>query len=144
MRMDKSMKIKKFFLIISIILVPFVNGCASITSSSKQNVSIETHSPQGNLIKNCECKISNDKGDWLVSAPNSVSVEKSAKNLQVECKKKGYKTTIIHKKSHTSPAMLANMILPGGTIGALIDHKKGTAYIYPNVIDVVMEPQSRS
>lgn len=123
----------------STLMLPLLNGCASLTCSETQTVAIQTLNTEGSIVDNCQCKLSNDRGKWQVSTPNTVLVHKSSKDLEIVCEKPGFKSRFIKSKSHPSPAMLANLILPGGTIGAIIDHKKGTAYIYPNTIRVIME-----
>lgn len=129
----------------TIFIIPFVfsiallTGCATITTPPQQKINIKTETPKGQIIKGCQCELKNNKGEWQAVSPNMVSVQRSAGDLEIKCSKKGYRSGYIKTRSKASPAMMANMILPGGTIGSIIDHKKGTGYNYPKTIKVVLE-----
>lgn len=131
-------------IIISLILAnTLLSACATITTGERQSLEIETKNKEGKMIQNCQCELINDKGKWSLSTPNSVLVHKSSKEIKISCKKEGYQTSELKIKSHTGPAMMANMIIPGGSIGALIDHSRGSAYLYPKLVQVIMEPVSQ-
>jgi hypothetical protein len=44
-------------------------------------------------ITGAKCVLSNDKGSWTVTAPDTVHVVRSKSNLAVECSKDGYAPT---------------------------------------------------
>ena len=101
-------------------------GCASITQSEMQRVSV-TASNEGKAIKDADCSLTNDKGSWNVKAPGQVDVRKSGENLSVVCKKEGLIDGLLTAVSRAAGSMFGNIIFGGG-IGALIDHNKGTGY----------------
>lgn len=41
-------------------------------------------------VASTKCTLSNDKGDWSVTAPDTVSVRRSSGDLKVHCEKPGY------------------------------------------------------
>lgn len=113
-----------------------VGGCASITQSETQRVSV-TASHEGKALKDADCALTNDRGTWTVKAPAQVDVRKSGENLSVVCKKEGFVDGLLTAASRAAGSMFGNIIFGGG-IGALIDHNKGTGYDYPDVMPVQM------
>jgi hypothetical protein len=117
-------------------LLFLVSGCASITQSEMQRVSV-TASHDGKALKDADCALTNDRGTWTVKAPAQVDVRKSGENISVVCKKEGFVDGLLTAVSRAAGSMFGNIIFGGG-IGALIDHNKGTGYDYPDVMPVQM------
>ncbi len=113
------------------------SGCASITGSEIQNVALSANSEQGVPLEKAECELKNDKGQWKASTPGFVSIQRSAEDLLVTCRKDGEKEGFLRAISRAAAGMFGNIIFGGG-IGALIDHNKGTGYNYPDTLVVVM------
>jgi len=111
-------------------------GCASITGSSDQTISVEACENAGQ-VSGAMCELDNDKGKWFVSAPGSTRIARSNENLIVTCKKEGLKPGTMTVESSTKGSMAGN-ILFGGIIGVIIDHNSGAAYEYPTLIQVLM------
>lgn len=122
--------------VVTAALVLLVSGCASITQSEMQRVSI-TATHDGKAVQDAECSLTNDKGTWTAKAPTQVDVHKSGENLSVVCKKAGFVDGLLSAVSRAAGSMFGNIIFGGG-IGALIDHNKGTGYDYPNSLPVQM------
>lgn len=112
------------------------SGCASITQSELQRLSV-TAAQDGKPIKDTECSLTNDRGTWNVKAPGQVDVRKSGENLSVVCKKEGLVDGLLTAVSRAAGSMFGNIIFGGG-IGALIDHNKGVGYDYPTNLPVEM------
>lgn len=110
-------------------------GCSSITQSEMQSVSL-TATYEGKPVE-AECKLNNDKGNWIARSPSNVAVRKSNEDLEVACKKEGMPDGILKAISRAAGSMFGNIIFGGG-IGAMIDHSKGTGYDYPNQLPVRM------
>ncbi len=124
----------KKILSISILVTtfPLLTSCASIVNGTNQSVAVNT-----TPTKNAMCTLTNDKGKWYVNqTPGSVTVHRSYKDLIVDCKKgnKEAKETI---PSKTKGMVFGNAIF-GGVIGAGIDVADGSAYDYPENIQVPM------
>ena len=111
-------------------------GCSSITGSSNQSVSVVTRESVGREITGASCELSNNKGKWFVTTPGSTTIHRSNDDLQVICRKEGYDPGKVAVVSETKGSMFGNIIFGGG-IGAVIDHNNGSAYEYPNFIDVM-------
>lgn len=113
-----------------------VTGCASITGSKLQPVSVQT--VQDNKeVAGIGCTLTNDAGKWFVTTPGSVTVQKSTGDLSVDCAKDtnmaGHETVV--SKSNT--AVWGN-IIAGGGIGYIIDRNTGAGFDYPNSITVIL------
>ena len=112
------------------------SGCASMTGSSDQTISVEARSNEGQ-VSGAMCELDNDKGKWFVSAPGSTRISRSNEDLIVTCKRDGLMPGIVTVESTTKGSMAGNILL-GGFIGAIIDHNTGAAYQYPTLIQVMM------
>ena len=68
------------------VIFSFLTGCASITESKNQSMSVSTGDVTGAM-----CTLSNSKGSYYVnSTPGSVMVRNACDQLTVTCKKDGY------------------------------------------------------
>lgn len=112
-------------------------GCASVTGSPNQNVSIQTREVSGKEVKGASCELTNNKGKWFLTTPGSVGIHRSNDDLQVTCTRDDFEPGRLAVVSDTKGSMWGNIILGGG-IGAIVDHNNGTAYEYPSFIQVVM------
>lgn len=112
-------------------------GCASITSDSTQLVRVDALDEEGDVVADAACLLRNDKGEHNVKAGQHAQVNKSAKNLNITCvagerDDEATGTAI----SRAGAGMFGNIIFGGG-VGAIIDHNRGTAYNYPEWVQVV-------
>ncbi len=115
----------------------FFTGCASVTGSPTQNVSIHAHDQTGDEVKGARCTLSNNKGRWNLDTPGFTTVQKSNQDMQVNCTKDGMESGNQAVASETLGSMYGNIIIGGG-IGALIDHSSGAAYEYPAMVRILM------
>jgi len=133
------MNIAKSFLILTL---PFTFiGCASITGTTSQNISI-TSKDKDKQISGVACELSNSKGKWFISTPGSLQIGRSNDELMIICKKEGVETGLASVESDTKAGMIGNIIFGGG-IGAIIDHNTGAAYEYPSFVEVLMGMQTK-
>jgi hypothetical protein len=114
-----------------------MTGCASISNDTTNPVRFETFNAAGVEVKDADCKLENDYGQQMVKTPATVNVRRSSKDLQITCVKSGDADGRGVAISRANAGMAGN-ILFGGGIGAIIDHNKGTAYTYPQWVQVVM------
>ena len=118
--------IKNIFLLI---IFSFLTGCASITESKNQSMSVSTGDVTGAM-----CTLSNSKGSYYVnSTPGSVMVRNACDQLTVTCKKDGYVPTNPAAGSiqDKSKGMAWGNILFGGIIGIAVDRNTGAECTYP-------------
>lgn len=121
----------------AVLVAASVSGCASITGSELQQLSLTTKGADDKVVDGVKCKLQNDKGNWEASPPTFVTVRRSAEDLVVECRKDGESDGLLKAVSRAAGSMFGNIIFGGG-IGALIDHNKGTGYNYPDQLPVEM------
>jgi hypothetical protein len=124
-------------LAILLFAIAMLPGCATITSSEMQDLSLQSANDKGEAIREVKCTLKNDKGSWEAMAPGFVAIRRSAEDLIVECKKEGHADGFLRAISRAAGGMWGNIIFGGG-IGAIIDHSKGTGYNYPDSLPVVM------
>lgn len=122
---------------ISIFLIFFLSGCASITGSSTQNISIQTRAADGKEVKEAQCDLINKRGTYFLTTPGTIMISRSNDDLTVTCRKDGFENGRAGVVSNTKGSMFGNIILGGG-IGAIVDHNNGSAYEYPSFVQVVM------
>lgn len=129
---------KKIVLLALVVGAPlFLTGCASITGTNNQSVSVQTREQAGAEVAGASCELTNNKGKWFVTTPGSVSINRSNDDLQILCKKEKLDNGRAAVVSDTKGSMFGNLLFGGG-IGAIVDHKTGAAYEYPTVIEILM------
>jgi hypothetical protein len=74
-----------------------------------------------------------------VTTPGNTTVHKTKNDLDVVCKKDGFKEAHTTIPSHFNGATAGN-ILAGGVIGLGIDAATGANYNYPTEFAVTMDP----
>ena len=93
-------------------------------------------------VKDATCALENNKGKWYVPhTPGTVTIERSYKDLNIACEKKGYAQTEKKIASKTKGMTFGNLVF-GGVIGAGVDMADGAAYDYPNEIQLDMNKKT--
>jgi len=112
-------------------------GCATVSGSPNQTVSILTKNQKGEDVSEAKCELNNDKGRWYLTTPGSTMVQRSNEDMKIVCEKAGHDTGRKNVVSEVKGSMYGNIILGGG-IGAIIDHSNGSAYEYPSIVHIDM------
>lgn len=124
----------------SAVLVPVLalvaSGCASIVGGTAQVISVETASA-GQAVSGAGCTLKNPKGEYFVTTPGTLTVNRAYDDLVVKCTKDGYVPGMASAKSTTKGMAFGNVIF-GGVIGGAVDISTGAAYDYPSLITVQM------
>ncbi len=123
---------------LSLLLVLFIaaslmTGCASITGSRNQPVSV-TCTSEGKPVNGANCNLMNDKGQWFVTTPGTVMIQKAYGDLAITCKKDDA-TGAATFKSASEGAVWGNVIA-GGLIGYAVDASSGAGFSYPQSMNV--------
>ena len=116
--------------IILLLILSFLLGCASITESKNQSISVSTGDVTGAM-----CTLSNSKGSYYInSTPGSVMIRNACDQLTVSCKKEGYVPANAAAGSiqDQSKGMAWGNIIFGGIIGIAVDRQTGAGCTYPN------------
>lgn len=115
--------------------VALSSGCATITGSESQSISVETADSSG-PVAGAECRLTNNNGSWAVKTPGVANVRRSGEDLLVRCEIEDREPGTAKVISRVNAALFGNVIF-GGAVGAVIDHTRGTAYDYPTLVRVV-------
>ena len=129
---NKTMRIfmKNIF---ALTLLTMLMGCASITKSNDQKISIQTME-MGTPVDNVVCVVNNEKGSWTVNSPGSITIQKAFGDLTVKCSK-GESEGIATFKSKADSEIIGSWAM-GGYIGYSIDKSNGSGFSYPELIMV--------
>ncbi|MCB4810552.1 hypothetical protein LG204_04380 [Methylovorus menthalis] len=122
-----------------IILLSSLNGCATLTQDGMQTVMLEAYTKDNQPVQ-ARCVAKNDVGTWVGYAPGRLQIHRSSGDLKILCERERGDNEAGHftSTSHANDATRGNLIMPGGAIGALIDHATGYGYNYPITMRVVM------
>jgi hypothetical protein len=125
------------FKVVFILLCVSLSNCATIVSGTSQRVFIDT--PK---VENASCDLKDQEGSiyHLSNAPGNVTVQKGNGPLTIVCGKKGYEDGTASVESDFSDIAFGNILMPGGSIGILIDAVTGAAQEYPDNVLVWMKP----
>ena len=123
-------------ILIPLLILTLFQGCASITGSTGQSISVTTKD-KGKSVIGANCELVNSRGKWTLTTPGTTEIRRSNEDLIVACQKSGHEPGRAVVVSDTKAAMFGNIILGGG-VGALLDHNSGVAYEYPSLVDISM------
>ena len=121
--------------ICSIFSIGLITGCASITGSKNQPVSITT-ACDGAVVNGAACTLTNDKGQWFLQTPGSVTIQKAYGDLSVVCKK-GEATGSSVFQSKSNGGVWGNLLI-GGPIGYVVDANSGAGFDYPPTMSIAL------
>lgn len=127
----------KVSLFTSVAILTFLSGCASVTGTTGQSISVETRQKNGAILSGASCELSNSKGKWFLNTPGTAAIRRSNDDMIVICNKDGHEPGTAAVVSDTKGMMFGNILLGGG-IGAIVDHNTGAAYEYPTLIQIMM------
>jgi len=123
----------------SFVLLPIAigafGGCATVTGSPTQSISIHTVDASGRPLKGMRCRILNTSAAYFGDSPlRDLQVRRSASDLEIECHRGSLiaRGTAVSRGSVVDGAVKA--LLPGGTAMLAVDHLSGYRYSYPNWI----------
>lgn len=94
--------------------IVFLSGCASITGSRNQPISVTT-THEGKPITGAYCTLVNDKGTWYVNTPGSVVILKAYGDMSATCKKEETHVGVSTFQSASEGATWGN-VLAGGSL----------------------------
>lgn len=127
-------------ILISIALV-FLSGCASVTGSKTQPVTIQAIC-DGQSVNGASCTLSNDKSTWYLKTPGSVVINKSTADLSVTCKYgQASQSAVFQSKSNGG---VWGNILAGGIIGYAVDANTGAGFDYPQSMTVTLSDECKT
>lgn len=116
-----------------IVLAGFsLSACASIIKGTTASIGV-TSPP----VTGATCTLSSPQGNWQVTTPATVTVERSKNDIQVRCIKEGYQDAVAVIPSNFEGWTVGNLVF-GGIIGVGVDAATGALNDYPNAFQVPM------
>jgi len=113
----------------------FLGGCASITSGTSQRIAV-TAVCEGEIVPAASCTLTNDKGSWQLTTPESTLIKKSYGEIAIACTKAQSKGAAKFVSKNNNGAW--GNILAGGLIGYAVDSGNGAGFNYPEEVAVVL------
>lgn len=126
----------RFSIYLLLLISILVTGCASITGSRNQPISVTT-THEGKPINGAYCTLVNDKGTWYVNTPGSVVIQKSYGDMSATCKKEETHVGVSTFQSANEGSVWGN-VLAGGIIGYAVDASSGAGFSYPPTLNIEM------
>jgi hypothetical protein len=113
-----------------------LSGCATITKSPDQTVSVNTK-PAG-----AECTLTREGKIIAVinPTPGSINVQKDKDPIRVTCKKQGFLDNTGEMSSEFEAMTFGNIIF-GGLIGVGVDAVSGAMHEYPPLVTITLIPE---
>jgi len=127
---------QKSFLYLILLTSVLLTGCASITGSRNQPISVTT-THEGKQITGAYCTLVNDKGTFYVNTPGTVTVLKAYGDMSATCKKEESHVGVSVFQSASEGAVWGN-VLAGGLIGYAVDASTGAGFSYPPTLNIEM------
>ncbi len=106
-------------------------GCATLTGSSTQPLSLSTVDAKDRPVRGMTCTISYSAGTYVFDTPvTDLEIRRSASDLQIECRRGSQiaKATVVSR----GDSAMAHSFIPGGSVATLIDYASGAMYTYPS------------
>ena len=113
------------------------SGCATMTGSPTQRISVQTLDAQGQQVRGMRCRIINGNADYVGDSPMmDMEIRRSATDLDIECRQGMLVARGTAVSRSGTAAMARAALMPGGSAGAVVDHVTGYGYAYPRVIQL--------
>jgi hypothetical protein len=119
-----------------VFLTALASGCATLTSGSKQAISLNTD-PDGatcDLVREARPLAS------LATTPGQVQVDRERAAIDIACRKSGYQLADLHVESMVDDWTFGNILI-GGVIGFAVDAATGAMRQYPQYITLTLVPE---
>lgn len=122
--------------VVFIAISSLASGCATIVKGGSQELTINTD-PVG---ATCDLSRSGALIGSLKTTPGVIDVRKDSNDIEVSCRKSGYKTTSGRIASSFEGWTLGNFVL-GGIIGLAVDAGSGALHQYETELFVKLAPE---
>ncbi|MEO7493989.1 MAG: hypothetical protein ABIT83_07110 [Massilia sp.] len=125
-------------LVAMLALLSALGGCATLSDTTQQQLTVHAIA-QNREVAGVGCILSNKAGRWFVLAPGRVTIQKSAGDLAIDCKKDGLGAAneVVSSRFDTGK-MIGNVIISGG-LGYLADKRSGAGFDYPSTLTVLLQ-----
>jgi hypothetical protein len=112
-----------------------LGACATITGDPTQVVHIETLDEHGQPIQGMRCHLSNASSDYYGDSPLfDLEVHRSSSDLKIAChlgNRVAEGRAVSRSGVRGAATGMVDLLLPGGSAYAIVDHLTGYRYTYP-------------
>lgn len=126
-------------ILLGVLALVTLSGCATIVTGSSQGVTVGTD-PTGAI---CSVARSGEQLAAIGATPGQVTISKGWSALDVDCKKDGHFPAKASLSTSFQPWTLGNILIGGG-IGAIIDAASGAMVQYPSSVMLLLVPSQFS
>jgi hypothetical protein len=112
-----------------------LGGCATVTGTATQTISIHTVDANDRPIEGMKCRVINGSAEYFGTSPlYDLRVRRSSTDLDIECRRGRLvaRGTAVSRGSTADAAVKA--LVPGGTASLMVDHISGYRYAYPSAM----------
>jgi hypothetical protein len=130
-----SSAVRTLFLVAAIAVALALGGCATVTGTPTQSISIHTVDANDRPVDGMRCRVVNGSAEYFGTSPMyDLQVRRSSSDLDIECRRGALvaRGTAVSRGSATGAAVKA--LMPGGTASLVIDHVSGYRYAYPSAL----------
>jgi hypothetical protein len=124
-------------LTVSVAAVSLLAACSTVVEGSSQQIVVNT-TPAG---ANCDLIRDGASIGHVSSTPSSVKVDKSKRDITIECTLPEFHKATYYNKSDVAGATVGNVLI-GGLIGWGIDSASGADNKYTSPVNITMVPLS--
>lgn len=113
--------------------IVMLTGCASMVNDTRQDIRVQTQSPEGQTVADAQCTLSNARETLQSASDSTIKVRRSGDDLLIRCTHPSYPDANARAISRVNKEMAGNAFFLFG-VGAALDHNLGTGYTYPTWI----------
>jgi hypothetical protein len=116
-----------------------LSGCSTIVEGRSQQILVNTNPP------GADCRIDRDgeKIADIAGTPGSAYIEKTKRDIRIECGKRGYQDATYMNHSGTAGATWGN-IVAGGLVGWGVDSATGSDNKYETPVNITLVPEEKT
>lgn len=130
-----SSAVRTLLLVTAVTVSLALGGCATVTGSPTQSISIHTVDANDRPVEGMKCRVINGSAEYFGTSPMyDLQVRRSSSDLDIECRRGGLVARGTAVSRGSAPAAAVKTLLPGGTASLLIDHVSGYRYAYPSAM----------
>lgn len=130
-----SSAVRTLLLVTAVTVSLALGGCATVTGSPTQSISIHTVDANDRPVEGMNCRVINGSAEYFGTSPMyDLQVRRSSSDLDIECRRGGLVARGTAVSRGSAPAAAVKTLLPGGTASLLIDHVSGYRYAYPSAM----------
>ncbi|MBT3872551.1 MAG: hypothetical protein HOF75_08005 [Flavobacteriaceae bacterium] len=115
----------------------FLTGCASMTNSSHQNITIATTNNQH--YNETRCSLENEEGKWSASPDAAVMIHRDGNTMNVSCQNNSQFGEISVSPEFEGSYLFLDLLLDLCIVSCVVDGVNNAFYDYPSFVSVHLQ-----